>query len=1028
MYVVKRDGRHEPVAFDKITERLRNLVLNDLTEVDVVLVAQKVVAGVYPGVRTSELDELAAETAASMSTVHPQYHQLAGRIAVTNLHKATNASFSHTMLQTLDSVLNESFVDFVRAHATELDQLPQHERDLYAFDYFGFRTLERSYLLRDPRTRAVVERPQHMWLRVAIAVEFEGDDASRLLRISETYTLMSTGAYTHATPTLFNSGMTKQQLSSCFLLQTQSDSIEGIFDTLKQCACISKYAGGIGLAVHNIRASGSLIHSTQGRSNGLVPMLRVFNETARYVDQGGGKRKGAFAIYIEPWHADIFEVLLMKRNQGNEHERARDLFYALWTPDLFMRRVESGGDWTLFDPGTAPGLQEVHGSAFDALYERYEREGRGVRSVKALLLWRAILSSQQETGTPYMLFKDACNLKSNHQHLGTIQSSNLCTEVLEYTSADEIAVCNLASISLPHFVVDVLSPEQAAWVRVPYDGTFAWRMQLPRHVAELVDWRECEVPVTMECVAHEAIFSPHRTPSTCVASSVQAVHDALAALGLHVHDSVADTQPPNFVRISIAMQTDNVEAREHGSDGVIVELRREAGDAFVFGRVFSVLQRVLNGACVEDLRSSIAHDVVHLRIASPAREEAVRVGDVRRIGADVLRTERSDETSWKSRRSELLQSDVASIYYIDGMAVLLSSRPFPLPLARATFDYAKLHRVAMRVAANLDKVIDANFYPLPQAERSNRRHRPIGIGVQGLADVFARMMVPFESDEAAAINRAIFETIYHAAATSSCNRAVSHGVYESFPGSPSSQGRLQYHLWNLRPTHTLRGGNANVRAAHPFELDWQALEHGVATHGLRNSLLVAPMPTASTAQILGNNESFEPFMSNMYTRRVLAGEFTVVNKHLVNTLVRRGLWTPQLRDRLIATKGSVQRLTELPLDVRAVFKTVWEIPHKVIMNQAIARGPFVCQSQSLNAHMSEVTFEKLTSMHFYAWRNGLKTGMYYLRTRPKADAIAFTVDPALARALQTPAPTHTPTQGTQGTPAEDETECLNCSA
>jgi len=958
MYVIKRDGRHEPVAFDKITERVRNLAC-DLRHVDAVLIAQKVVAGVFPGVKTSQLDELAAETAAALATTHPQYHQLAGRIAVTNLHKCTSPRFSHVMVDLLSTILNEPFLDFVRAHADALDAIPDHERDLHAFDYFGFRTLERSYLLHDVHTHEIVERPQHLWLRVAVAVNIHArdEDEDVMQRVRETYRLISQGAYTHATPTLFNSGLKRQQLSSCFLLQMQEDSIDGIFETLSQCARISKYAGGIGLSVHAIRASGSSIHTTQGRSNGLVPMLRVFNETARYVDQGGGKRKGAFAIYLEPWHADIFEVLLLKKNQGSEHERARDLFYALWTPDLFMRRVEQDGVWTLFDPATAPGLHEVHSAAFDTLYERYEREGRGVRTVQASVLWRAILTSQEETGSPYMLFKDACNIKSNHQHLGTIQCSNLCTEVVEYTSRDEIAVCNLASVSLPHFVIDAFDQ---AWS--PCAGgsvSAAWRCELTRADAEEINWNECEVPVTVECVArrpasNESIAPPDGAIHRFSAPSHASVQATLAALGFSSDlacDGIIDTQPPDFARIKVSVQDDDA---LHGA--VNVTMRRIAGDAFTCARVYACVQAVANGSLsVDDAR-------VTSSVAAPCNALSV------------------DRTQH--------DADIASIYYIDDRALVFSTRPFPLRLTRPRFDLHKLHRVTQTVAHNLDRVIDANFYPLPEAQRSNRRHRPIGIGVQGFADVLARMMLAFESPEAQTLNRAIFETMYHAAATASVARARRLGAYETFAGSPSSRGQLQYHLWDKRPTETVD------------RWDWRGLERDVLQHGLRNSLLIAPMPTATTAQILGNNESFEPYMSNVFTRRVLAGEFTVVNKHLVDVLVRRRLWSTELRDRLIATKGSVQPLRELPDDVRAVFKTVWEIPHKIIMNQAIARGPFVCQSQSLNAHMADVTVQKLTSLHFYAWRNGLKTGLYYLRTRPRADAIAFTVDPDLERNLR----------------------------
>jgi len=754
MYVLKRDGRQEIVKFDKITARIKKLCWGlDPEYVDPVAIAQKVILGVYPGVTTEELDHLAAETAAYSATEHPDMSKLAARIEVSNLHKLTNKSFSETAtllkeyIEPKTGLAAPMIADDVYAvilkHKEAIDSALIYDRD-YLFDYFGFKTLERSYLLRI--NGKVVERPQQLLMRVSIGIH--KDDIEQVLL---SYELMSQKYFTHATPTLFNAGTPRPQMSSCFLLTMKEDSIEGIYDTLKQCACISKYAGGIGVAIHNIRASNSYIRGTGGASNGLVPMLRVFNDTARYVDQGGGKRKGSFAMYLEPWHADIHSFLDLRKNHGKEEARARDLFLGLWIPDLFMKRVEKNGDWSLLCPNECPGLSDCWGAKFDALYTRYEKEGRARKVVKAQKLWFAILDAQIETGTPYMLFKDACNSKSNQQNLGTIKSSNLCTEILEYTSPDEVAVCNLASINLSMFV-----------------------------------------------------------------------------------------------------------------------------------------------------------------------DEEKRV-----------------------------------------------------------YDFDHLVKITKQVAYNLNKVIDMNFYPVKEARTSNMRHRPVGIGVQGLANAFAMMRVPFESEEAKVLNKQIFEAIYFGAMTSSMESAKKEGPYETYEGSPISQGKFQFDLWNVTPSD---------------RWDWDGLRQQILKHGVRNSLMVAPMPTASTSQILGNNECFEPFTSNIYSRRVLAGEFTVVNKHMLKDLIAQGFWTQDIRNQIMAERGSIQGVREIPADLKALYKTVWEISQKTLIDLAADRAPFVCQSQSLNVHISAPNTGKLTSMHFYAWKRGLKTGMYYLRTRPKADAIQFTVD------------------------------------
>ncbi|CAG8575866.1 28883_t:CDS:10 [Gigaspora margarita] len=748
MFVEKRvDGRKEHVAFDKITARINKLCYGlDLNFVDPVAVAQKVISGVYQGVSTVELDNLAAETAAYMTTKHPDYAILAARIAISNLHKETKKAFS-TVIDDLynyvnlktkkrSSMISETTYNIVMKNSEKLNSSVIYDRD-YKYNYFGFKTLERSYLLRIDGK--VAERPQHMLMRVAVGIHGEDIDAA-----IETYNLMSEKYFTHASPTLFNAGTPRPQLSSCFLLTMKDDSIEGIYETLKTCAMISKTAGGIGLNIHNIRSSGSYIAGTNGYSNGIIPMLRVYNNTARYVDQGGNKRPGAFAVYLETWHPDIFDFLDLKKNTGKEEVRARDLFYALWISDLFMKRVESDDDWSLFDPAEAPGLMDVWGEEFEKLYEDYERQGLARKTVKAQKIWSAILESQIETGTPYMLYKDSCNRKSNQQNLGTIKCSNLCTEIIEYSSHDEVAVCNLASIALPMFVKD-----------------------------------------------------------------------------------------------------------------------------------------------------------------------------------------------------------------------------------KDTYDFEHLHEVIKVITRNLNKIIDINYYPVEEARRSNFRHRPIGI-----ADTFLSMRIPFDSSRARELNRQIFETMYHGALEASSELASKYGPYETYQGSPVSRGILQYDMWNVIPTDLW---------------DWNSLKQKIAQHGVRNSLLLAPMPTASTSQILGFNECFEPYTSNIYTRRVLAGEFQIVNPWLLKDLVDLGLWSDQMKNRIISDNGSVQKVSGIPDELKAMYKTTWELSQKVIIDMAADRGAFIDQSQSLNIHMGEPTFAKLTSMHFYGWKKGLKTGMYYLRTKPAADAIKLSL-------------------------------------
>ncbi|CAD8060706.1 unnamed protein product [Paramecium sonneborni] len=748
-YVLKRDGGKQYIDIQKIAERLQNLAQN-LQHININLIMWKVIQGMYEGITTVQLDNLAAETCAYMNLVHPQYSQLAARIAVNNLHKETSESFSEvaTKLHSFTDkygrpapLIASDVYHIIMENKDRIQKEINYERD-YQYDFFGFKTLERSYLLKEGKKP--IERPQQLLMRVSIGIHKEDLESA-----FQTYHLMSQKYFTHATPTLFNSGTPFPQMSSCFLLDMIDDSIEGIYETLKRCALISKSAGGIGLSVSKIRSQDSYIRGTNGISNGLVPMLKVFNDTARYVDQGGGKRKGSFAIYLEPWHSDIISFLQLRKNHGIEEQRARDLFLGLWIPDIFMQRVKDDSDWTLMCPNECPGLQDCYGQEFNKLYTEYESKKMGRVTMKARQLWQEIIDAQISTGLPYMLYKDACNSKSNQKNLGTIKSSNLCTEIIQFTSPDEIAVCNLASINL----------------------------------------------------------------------------------------------------------------------------------------------------------------------------------------------------------QKLIKED-------------------------KTFDFQKLLEITKIITTNLNIVIDLNFYPVKQAEYSNKRNRPIGIGVQGFADALQRMKIPFDSEDALELNAKIFETIYYGACQRSLELAIQFGPYETFPGSPASQGILQFDMWGVNPQL----------------YDWNTLKQNIMKYGMRNSLLIAPMPTASTSQILQNNESFEPYTTNIYTRRVLAGEFVCINPHLVDDLIELSLWTPQIKNKLIVNNGSVQNIEEIPNNIKQLYKTVWEISQKAILNLATSRAPFIDQSQSLNIHMAEPTMSKVTSMHFYAWEKGLKTGMYYLRTRPAADPIKFTVD------------------------------------
>ena len=878
-YVFKRDDGKEEVSFDKIIKRIKNLSKN--LNINPSMLTQKIITEIYDGIKTSEIDILAAQLCASMSTEHPDYLELASRIELSNLHKNTSPSFSETVNILYENtdvhganypLISDDLYEMVKKNKTKLNSYIKYDRD-GLIDYFGLKTLQKSYLINIKGK--IIERPQHMFMRVSLGIH--GTDLREALK---TYDYMSQKYFIHATPTLFNSGTSRPQLSSCFLLKMKDDSIEGIYDTLKSCALISKWAGGIGLNIHNIRANGSLIRGTNGESNGIIPMLRVFNNTARYVDQGGGKRNGSIAMYLEPWHADVFEFLELRKNTGIEEERARDLFYALWTPDLFMERVQNDGKWTLMCPDECPGLQDCHGEAFQELYERYEREGRGKRTVNASDLWYAIVESQIETGTPYLLYKDACNGKSNQQNLGTIKSSNLCTEIIEYSSSDEFAVCNLASIGLSKYIIE----------------------------------------------------------------------------------------EPTIISDKITVYSiDNCKFCKYTK-----ELLEET--------------------------AGLKYEIITI-------EDTVGSGD-----GTSSKTAKLDELNTGSRTyPQIFVGD----QFIGGFQELVMfSRP------KYTYDFEALQKIAKIITRNLNKIIDINFYPVPETRKSNFLHRPIGIGVQGLADVFAKFHYAFDSPEAKELNEKIFETIYLGAIEASIeiskkreiivkeykdlinsedksgeaqllakthnilpeevNRDKYLGSYSSFIGSPASQGKLQFDLWNEEPS---------------MKTKWNKVKRDLAKYGMRNSLLLAPMPTASTSQILGNNECFEPFTSNIYVRRTLAGEFIVINKHLITDLIKLKLWDAEMKNKIIVDNGSVQNISSIPDYLKNIYKTVWEIGNKTLIDMSADRGKYICQSQSLNLYMSDPEFPKITSMHFYSWRKGLKTGQYYLRTRAAAKAQQFSIEP-----------------------------------
>ncbi len=1128
MEVIKRDGRREPVKFDKITARIEKLCYSlNQDYVEPIQISMKVINGIYDGVTTVELDNLAAEICATLATVHPDYAILAARIAISNLQKNTLKSFSRTIKRLYEYVdpktgenaglISEETYQVVKKYANELNSAIIYDRD-FNYDYFGFKTLERSYLLR--MDNQVVERPQHMIMRVAVGIHGEDIEAA-----IHTYNLMSEKWFTHATPTLFNAGTPKPQMSSCFLLTMKEDSIDGIYDTLKDCAKISQSAGGIGLSIHGIRATGSYIKGTNGYSNGIIPMLRVFNDTARYIDQGGGKRKGAFAIYLEPWHADVFDFLDLKKNHGKEEARARDLFYALWIPDLFMKRVEADDTWSLFCPHEAPGLYTTYGKEFEALYEKYEREGKPRKVVKAQDLWFKILESQIETGTPYLLYKDAANEKSNQKNLGTIQSSNLCCitgdqrvptnkglltikELFDEGTENRVVgrekIESASEMYLPRPdapIVKIITregyshkvtPDHKVWIEdegwkeaqhlqkgdkiaiqkyeglwgrgeyedeaflaglISGDGTFALRNV---HI-DIWDNALAEMN-TIEGIVHRVIqkyedkfnyddLTGNAHAATYVASkkprftlcnnrdnsikyrmSSSILYAILSSLGF---TKETKHQVPEFVwkgnRQTVARYLEGlyladatVQAGEITTTSIASIHLNLLEDIQILWANFGV-KTFINKMRDDELRhlpdgkgstkeyncKSLYRLLTTSIQASRIVQEVTKIGFYRNNktfldniqkdgysqklyatfeGLEILPNEDayclvvdSEEHSWTVNGIITKNTEILEYTAPDETAVCnLASIALPKFVIDGRFDHENLFEVTKTVTYNLNKIIDLNYYPIPEARNSNMRHRPIGIGVQGLADAFIMLRMPFESEEARGLNKDIFETIYYAALTASMELAQKHGTYQSYEGSPISQGIFQFDMWGVKP--------------NSGRWDWEALRSQILQHGVRNSLLLAPMPTASTSQILGNNECFEPYTSNIYMRRVLSGEFAVVNRHLLKDLVKLGLWDDKMKNKLIAANGSVQSIPEIPQNLKDIYKTTWEIKQKSVIDMAADRGAFICQSQSLNLHVQDPTFSKLSSMHFYGWKKGLKTGMYYLRTKAAVDAIKFTVE------------------------------------
>jgi len=1027
MYVTKRNGKQEIVSFDKILTRIKKLGNEANIKLNYTALVMKVIDQLYSGISTTKIDELSAEQCASMSSIHPDYNTLAGRITVSNHHKNTNSSFTTVMRKLYEyrdkhnkhcPIVTTDFFDIISANSEEFDAMCDYERD-YLIEYFGFKTLERAYLMKVDKV--ILERPQHMWLRVAIGIH-----GNNIIRVRETYELMSQKLFTHATPTLFNAGTPHPQLSSCFLLAMENDSISGIYNTLRDCAMISKWAGGIGLHIHNIRASGSHIRGTNGSSNGIVPMLKVFNNTAKYVDQGGGKRNGSFAIYLEPWHADVEQFLQMRKNHGDEEMKARDLFYALWIPDLFMERVKTDGNWTLMCPDECPGLAEVDNHNFVTLYESYERSGRGRKTMKARDLWFQVLDAQMETGTPYLCYKDAANRKSNQNNLGTIKSSNLCVapETLILTEDGPIEIQKLKDQP-----VNVWNGYEFSEVTVFQTGK-----NQPLITVETDDG------VVLRCTPYHKFF---------IKSEDNLYIDIRQAKDLQPGDRLMDCEFPVipkcikdfediYNKCHIIIDYGHIRLYSEGCNelcnykcilqgcGINPQVVRDNKRSYINLTPYdiSVLndngfrprQWVDNHNIFEDVPENITKREVKVKyVVDFERTDDTYCFTEYKRNAGIFNGMLTSQCSEIIEYSNEEESAVCNLASIALPAFVKSTTD-----GQNTFDYNKLHEVAKVVTYNLNRVIDVNFYPTEKTKRSNMRHRPIGIGVQGLADVFMQMGLPFSADESKQINRDIFETIYHAALEQSCEIAEERyllleplangdnfsdnlsieedfelrrninsyeepllhtsyrGAYSSFKGSPASRGEFQFDLWGVEPSD---------------RYDWTELKIRIETHGIRNSLLLAPMPTASTSQILGYNECIEPITSNIYNRRTIAGEFILANKYLMQDLLKLDLWNDKMKNNIIANNGSIQHLEQIPVEIREKYRTVWEIPMRQLIDMAADRGAFVCQSQSLNLWLEDPNYSNLTSMHFYSWSKGLKTGIYYLRRRARHQAQQFTIEP-----------------------------------
>jgi ribonucleotide reductase alpha subunit len=1040
MYVTKRSGEQEIISFDKILTRIKKLGQEANIKLNYTTLVIKVIDQLYSGISTTKIDELSAEQCASMSSIHPDYNILAGRITNSNHHKNTEEKFS-TVMRTLynyrdkhnisSPLVTREFIDIVTENETEINDMCDYNRD-YLIEYFGFKTLERAYLMQVDKV--IVERPQHMWMRVAIGIH-----SSNMERVRETYDLMSQKKFTHATPTLFNAGTPHPQLSSCFLIAMENDSIDGIYNTLSDCARISKWAGGIGLHIHNVRASGSHIRGTNGNSNGIVPMLKVFNNTAKYVDQGGGKRNGSFAIYLEPWHADIENFLQMRKNHGDEEMKARDLFYALWIPDLFMQRVKDDGNWTLMCPDECPGLDDVHNEEFVALYEKYEAAGSGRKTMKARDLWFQALDAQMETGTPYLCYKDAANRKSNQQNLGTIKSSNLCVapETLVLTDNGSVEIHTLKDkevnvwngiefspvtvyqTGIDQPLITVTTDDGGILRCTPYHRFFVYgdnneyidiRQATDLQVGDTL--MECEYPIIKECIDE----------FTKVYDNARIVNNNNGNINMYA-DNSAELYKYKCLLQGCGINVPIVR-EQRGSKQSYLEICSKDME-LLFKNGFSPIgfshnEYVENSSIFGDIPEEPVHKRVKIvaitdfeRIDNtfcfnePTRNAGVFNGIFTSQCSEIMEYSNEEETAVCNLGSIALPTYLKNVDKEDGSTIL-------------SFDYDELHAVVKVVTYNLNRIIDVNFYPTEKTKRSNMRHRPIGIGVQGLADVFMRLDLPFSSDESKKINRNIFETIYHAALEQSCEMAEERyllleplatfddfsdrlsideqvtlqnhinsyeepllntpfrGAYSSFAGSPASRGELQFDLWGVEPSD---------------RYDWTELKMRIETHGMRNSLLVAPMPTASTSQILGYNECIEPITSNIYNRRTIAGEFILANKYLMHDLLKLDLWNEKMKNNIIANNGSIQHLEQIPVEIREKYRTVWEIPMRHLIDMAADRGAFVCQSQSLNLWLEDPNYSNLTSMHFYSWSKGLKTGIYYLRRRARHQAQQFTIEP-----------------------------------